>query len=327
MGSIDIEARMRNVVRYETKNMLPEATHALIEEVNEASGWTKKGMLDILSEPSVYKNEGVEHLSDLQVVVGSTNNWHDQKTEAAFGDRFPIRMVLGYLNTPEAYRMLLELPDNGVASPDAPTVTLEELAIAQDEVKNIPFSPDAADVFVRVRERFHDEDIVVSDRRWYQSRAVWRAEAWMRDGLEVEPDDLLAGKHTLWVDPDLDHRLKVASILEELCSIDNERAQEIERAVVDAWDDRPTELALLNEQVVKTRSALKDVSRLRKRSSIVTSATMTIEDMLKRFETEVEIGDEREQRRVEAEQLETARTDQIQTMRTRANADARRRRS
>ena len=177
---------------------LAQAHLALLDEVFKASPQVLNTLLDALEERRAGQGED-EVVLPLISAMGASNEAPEEPELRAVYDRFLVRLSVGYVQDPTAFKGLL-VADAG-SSPITPVMAAEELMLLAAAVEAMSLQPPAEVVDAMATIWSEMRDRAVSDRRWRRSLKVATAHALLRGAQAVEVYDLAALRWTLWVDP------------------------------------------------------------------------------------------------------------------------------
>jgi len=211
-GPVSVQGLKEDDLRRNTKNRLPEAHIAFIDEAFKASSATLNALLTILNE-RLFENgrEGLRRVPLQSVFVASNEYPGDDGGDsvAALWDRFLLRSEIGYLNDQDARSML------DIAQEYQPNtlMTLTDLKAAINEAKcEVKLADEYKDALIQARRILReDHGVTISDRRLRQSVRLLTAKARLEGRSEVIADDLMILQHSLW--NDRDERSAIAAVL------------------------------------------------------------------------------------------------------------------
>ena len=231
LGPVDISQLKIGVYSRVTKNKLPEAEIAYLDEVYKANSRLLNATLGILQERK-FNNNGSEMDCPLLFCVGSSNELPDDDAHLqAFRDRFVLRFNPGYITHPEGFISMLELE----ASSNSFTVSVDELKVAQVEVSALRMAQETKDSMSVLWERIREAGIIVSDRRYKQMLSVMAAESWLMGADCITAESLIVGCNILW--DTTDQIRVVAQIVRESINPYASQAEEIMVAARQAIED------------------------------------------------------------------------------------------
>ncbi|MBN9618354.1 MAG: AAA family ATPase [Actinobacteria bacterium] len=190
-GPVDLQRLRDGVVEFETRNMLPEADVAFIDEVFLGSTAILNTLLGILNE-RLFRRGSTALLCPLRVCVGATNSLPEDHTLLAFADRFLARIFV----EPVSDTRIEELLETGwrAADPKAEDgrllSALDRLSVARRNCDLAPVRP----ILARAVRRLRAAGIAISDRRAVRTQSLVAAAA-VLDGRST------AATQDLWVLP------------------------------------------------------------------------------------------------------------------------------
>lgn len=162
-GPVDLRKLKEGVVETETRNMLPEAEVAFLDEVFLGSTAILNTLLAVLNERT-FRRGHTSMRCPLRVCVGASNQLPEDETLAAFADRFLSRVYVDAVPD-HALESLLEggwsLSTQAVVEGRASVADLDRLAEAARSVDVVPVRGELA-ACVRI---LRGAGITLSDRR------------------------------------------------------------------------------------------------------------------------------------------------------------------
>lgn len=205
-GPISLK-RLKEADSYErlTERYLPEADVVFLDEIWKASPPIQNALLTALNE-RLFRNGAREIHIPLKLVVAASNEVPDTHLEqAAFWDRFLLRIVLEPIGSRDSFRRLIADDHDPYTDPvPAP------LKISNDEyrewsrgVSEVAIPEPIGDLLwaVAASIRAHEELSDVSDRRWKKIARLLRASAFLHGRSEVSVTDCGVIVHAIWDDP------------------------------------------------------------------------------------------------------------------------------
>lgn len=294
-GPVSLRALEQDSYRRVTTGKLPEATIAFLDEIFKANSAILNSLLSVLNERLFY-NDGAPVKAPLEMCVAASNELPEDRDELeALWDRFMLRYVVSYIKDPANFdRLLADLNSN----PGCTSITAEELAQAQAEVRAV----DAAAVIPKVaalRQKLSAEaGITVSDRRWRQSLDLIRAHAWLEGRATATDDDLVILVPALWQEPGQVVQVKqivlsMASPLDYEAQDLQDQAQEVYGeaiARVNSGDDTSVLTKIGLEANAKFKTISVKLARLREQAEAQGKGTAQIDAAIKAvndFNTEI----------------------------------------
>lgn len=196
-GPVSLKALEEDSYRRVTTNKLPEASVAFIDEIFKCNSAVLNTMLSVLNE-RVFFNDGHPVKVPLEMAVGASNELPEDREELdALWDRFLLRYSVDYIKDPRNFEKLMHADENATATA---TLTEKELRKARAQMGKV----DVSRIIPRIQElrrKMAEENIPVSDRRWKQSLALVKANAWLSGRDHVNDDDLEILSAALWIEP------------------------------------------------------------------------------------------------------------------------------
>lgn len=261
---------MRNEGIYKrvTSKKLPEAQFAFLDEIFKANSAILNTLLTIINEGE-FENHNDDPSVPLQTLFAASNEIPTTAELEALADRLHFWHHVEPIKESANFVKMLE----GVKRTDDPVLSLEDIAAAQREVDEVVITDLIYEVLVDLRSTMSDEGIVVSDRRFQQSLAIIRAEAWLggRDTAGVE--DCKPLQHVMWRDIEQIPKVRKAvldlvdplerDILAVLTELDSMYTQ-FERDLADA-DSNTVKARLAIEAYQTWRKAQDDWRELKKK--------------------------------------------------------------
>jgi len=219
-GPVSLKALENDSYRRMTKERLPEADIAFLDEVWKCNSSVLNGMLGVLNERE-YVNDGQTVKCPLEFCVGASNEMPEDMNElGALWDRFMLRYVVKYVKDPSNFEKMLSQPDNPL-----------NISISRDELKNAQAEAGYVDVtkliprVFELRYKLEEKNITASDRRWKTSIGLLKANAWLEGRREALEDDLEILSHSLWQDPE--QRIQVRQIIMQMANPLDQEALEL----------------------------------------------------------------------------------------------------
>lgn len=252
--------------RYErvTTGKLPHAHIGFIDEIFKASPAILNTLLSLMNE-RIFYNDGKVETVPVVTLFGASNDLPDEDELEAFDDRFLVRMVVEPIREYSAFARMLAAPEE----PEATNrVDLADLLLLQEAALLVNLGPEILETLVEIRGKLGEEGIRLSDRRYKHSLRFLRAHALLQGRTSAERTDLLALRHTLWLD--VEQRNTVASILAKATSTPVAQAEELSRVGHSVYAEAihlNTSEAIL-EADHKLRQVVSRLEQLKQRSNI-----------------------------------------------------------
>jgi MoxR-like ATPase len=238
LGSADLQELQQGRFKRDTTNMLPEANVALIDEVGKGSSMIRNTMLELMNE-RMFTNGGVKQYAPLVTMFGCSNELLDKEEDAAFWDRFLLRCEVGQLEGASMKQLLMDKVNRNGFVASATTITLDELAKAQEEVAKIAIDEDMIEALVTIQKELIKEGFQVSTRKMTQVIAVLKADTYLAGDTTVGDDALISLAYCFWDSPkDIDVLRRIMSeqgdpIMKELGLILESAKEEVRRVYID----------------------------------------------------------------------------------------------
>jgi len=200
-GPLSIKALEEDRYHRLTKNYLPDASVAFIDEIFKANSAILNSLLTLLNERE-FDNGNVRVKVPLISVIAASNELPEDDGLDALFDRFLIRYQVGSVSD-EGFDSLLSL------SPVAETQVdcIDRLSIAdieniQSGSSSIKLSPEAHQIINKLRVYLSKKSIYISDRRWRKALKILRVSAFTNDKKIISKWDCVLLVHLMWKIPD-----------------------------------------------------------------------------------------------------------------------------
>lgn len=239
-GPLSLRDLEQGVYKRNTKNKMPEAHVAFLDEIFKANSAILNSLLTLLNE-RVFYNDGAPVPVPLMSVIGASNEFPEdgEGLEALF-DRFLLRFEVDYIADESNFIAMMK--DTG-RHHRMPTMTLEELIDLQHMTDQVAIQDDVYTALLKIRNELRDEGIRPSDRRFKQSLSLLQARALINKRQTVLPEDLILLEHSLW---------ETTEQKEAVCVIVRRHARD---ALVRTLDSMKNEAKDIFERVRKDPSA------------------------------------------------------------------------
>lgn len=258
-----------------TKNMLPEADIAFLDEIWKASPAILNTLLTIINERKFHNGGKVENVP-LKALFAASNELpaKDRGLEALY-DRFILRLCVGYIQNEDNFFDMIqgESASEFVLSDDVKKlqITNDELQNWKTQIDKIILSEEAKSVIIAIRKELsaHNEKLVeenkhaktdewqqglfeVGDRRWKKITHILKTSAFLNDRSEVDLMDCQLIEYCIWSTEN--QQKQVREIVEECIkqngldcdtAIDeiNEQIEEFKKAIDEQWFEEVKEPA------------------------------------------------------------------------------------
>jgi len=232
-GPAKLSALKQDRFERSTDGHLPGCEVAFLDETFKANSAVLNSTLSVLNERT-YKGKP----SPLRMACGASNEMPEDETLGALFDRFLLRYVVSYVESPHAWKGMLKARPS--FTPPA-TITVAEWDAVTRAVTAVVIPDAIYDELERLKALLTRDGVVVSDRRWIQLCGVLQAAAWLDGAPEVEKDHLYALRFGLW-----SKQAEIGPVEATLKTVDLGPAREALDIIDDAlraYEARPTDPA------------------------------------------------------------------------------------
>jgi len=183
-----------------TRGSLSEAHVAFVDEVFKANSAILQSLLTIINERIRHEVGSAPQPVPLLSLFAASNETPVDSSLMAFDNRFKIRQVVEYLHEESSFISLVTGHVQDITDVQA-TLSLDELAAAQQEVRRVQGSTEVLQALVTLKQQLSQEGIVVTDSTWGKIGSIMKARAWL-DGVDtLDVESLACLAHVLWIDP------------------------------------------------------------------------------------------------------------------------------
>lgn len=211
-GPTDPAGMMKGEVHVNTAGYLPEATVGVLDEIFKASSPVLNALLTLANERK-FKNGSAWMDCPTRMLVGMSNEYpEDPALLAAFYDRFPLKVEVGYLEDGQ-FRDMLTHVVCGHTVADVPALEPGDLDTIDNAVSECVVPGDLLNAIRDVRASLRQRGIVVSDRRWVQAVKIVKAHAVLAGRSTASRADLSVLGMVVWNEPK--DRPIVTTVLQE----------------------------------------------------------------------------------------------------------------
>ncbi len=183
-----------------TKNYLPSASIAFIDEIFKANSAILNSLLTLLNEREFDNGDQREQVP-LLCVVGASNELPEENELAALYDRFLCRYEVKAVSD-EQFIALLKLPERENKALAANTVlSLDDLTAIAVQAQNIALPDDVLALLHSLRTFLARQNIPVSDRRWRKAVKLLQVSAFTNGQDSISVWDCYLLQHCLWHTP------------------------------------------------------------------------------------------------------------------------------
>jgi len=189
-----------SIFRYNSKNMLPEAHFAILEEVYRSRGTVLDSMLTILNERK-FLNGGKEFDCPLVSAFGTTNFVSTEQEGEAFLDRWAIHYKVEPI-AKESRGALFRLPKRVVSV--LSKINLQ--TFKENPITKIAFTREMQTVYLSLVEQLERCPVLtrkITDRRILSTVDIIKAEAMISGKTEVDIEDIYSARVGLILGGDL----------------------------------------------------------------------------------------------------------------------------
>ncbi len=199
-GPLSIKSLEQDRYHRLTRNYLPSASIAFIDEIFKANSAILNSLLTLLNEREFDNGEQREKVP-LLCVVGASNELPDDDELAALYDRFLCRYEVQQVSE-QQFISLLKLPERENKPLDAQVVfTLDDLNLVLTQAQFIELPDDVLNLLHSLRRYLLEQNIPVSDRRWRKAVKLLQVAAFTNGQKMVTLWDCYLLQYCLWHRP------------------------------------------------------------------------------------------------------------------------------
>jgi MoxR-like ATPase len=208
-----------------TKNRLPEAHIAFLDEIFRCNLTTLNALLRIINE-HLFENPDPT-LVPLLFLVGAANHVPSDDEMAAFVDRFIYKPWVSYVKRRPSRRELLKRANTGVRPEITTRLTLDEVYKLRLEYQSVTISNDMIEQLLDAQIALEKEGFVISDRKIQKLLHFAKAYAFVQGDDEVYVDHLHEFMpDCIWKLKE-DERVTIHRILQQAIPSINQRIQQL----------------------------------------------------------------------------------------------------
>lgn len=271
-----------------TRNKLPEATTAFIDEIFKGNSSILNSMLTVLNE-RIFYNDGVPVPLDLVTVAGASNEIPDAEDGLdAFFDRFLLKYFLRPIQ--ESSNFVKMISSSAMTAPVKCSVTMDDIRAGQKEVEAVEIPATILSHVVKLRDTLRKEGISVTDRTFKVAMRIVQAEAWLHGRTAIDTADLEIFKHICWNKPEQEKN--VHSLILEMISPEKNKIMTLYTDCLD-----------ISKGVYKHKDAVKKQSALIEANKKIKEARVTISNLKKELLSKKQDITEIEKMEMELEKL------------------------
>jgi len=211
-GPLKLSKLKQDVYEHDTDGYLPTAHVYFADEGGRANVAITEAMLTVMNERFFQNGKTRAKVPTFTILSGSNTVLTDAE-QAAFVDRFLAMVFCEWVRSDSA---LHDLMGRGAPKVCPHTVTLGELAKAQDEVKRIHVPDPFKDAVISVKRGLSEKGITHSTRRWLAIVSGLKAFAWMDGDASLQVHHLDHAINMLWQRPE--HRTVVEGVVGNQCN-------------------------------------------------------------------------------------------------------------
>lgn len=202
-----------------TKGKIPESDLVFLDELFKASEGLINSLLEATNEHT-WTNEGravtipVISFFSASNELPSPSNPEDHILLPLL-DRFEIRVITEYVKNRDNRLTTLKKKQSNSNPPVLASITLEELAEMQKEVRDVEV-PEAINILMDdILCKLREKEFPVTDRKYFGFTPFVQAAAWLEGKNRVEARHMLELKYYLWTKPE--DFTAIAAMLEGMC--------------------------------------------------------------------------------------------------------------
>lgn len=215
LGSLDIFAFKEGKYVRITRNKLPEAEIAFLDEIFNASSAILNTLLTLLNERVIY--DGYNEINvPLWTLISASNNIPEEQEYQALYDRFLLRHFVKPVSEDKWLQLLdasWRIEVEGYRAPQ-PVLTIEDLKILNSFVLKVDVSK-LKHTLVKLYAIFEDQGVHLTDRRKGKALKVIAAHALLNGRTTANEEDLVVLKYVAPSTRDEAERVHVI-LLEEI---------------------------------------------------------------------------------------------------------------
>ena len=206
-GPLSIRALEQDRYQRLTKNYLPEASIAFIDEVFKANSAILNALLTLLNERE-FDNGSERIKTPLICVLAASNELPDDDSLQALYDRFLLRYQLTQVSD-QGFDQLLDIsPLQDFEPAQADCLSLNDIEQIQQQSRQVQLSDEARQLLKDLRQYLHQQGIYVSDRRWRKLLKLLKVAAYTNQQTSINQYDCSLLAHSVWSEPDQQADLK-----------------------------------------------------------------------------------------------------------------------
>jgi MoxR-like ATPase len=202
LGPVSIKTMAEeDIIIRNTTGMLPNATHAFIDEYFNANGPVRHALMPIQNERVIH-NGGKVQQTDVRSIVMGTNKLDADQDQAAGWDRIHHRHIVDYVADKEhmeaMFDQAIERKLSTYIRPKFTTVGLAALDSAHDEAMSLNRPQGVRDAYLDLLHQLKREGYVISSRRQVEGLYAAMANAYVAGHDELRIGDLAVLQYMFW---------------------------------------------------------------------------------------------------------------------------------
>lgn len=221
-GPLDVAALKEGKRRTIITGMAPTAQVVVLDEIFKANSSILNSLLALINERKFHDGSSILRCP-LVSLFGASNEGPADDSLAALYDRLFLRFHVDYLSSDDNLRRIFR-----AGKPKVMKLAAGVIEAAQAGVLGVEVSEECEDAVLAIRAKLKEENIVVSDRRWVQSRVLIQAAAWLDGEPVASPEHAAFLADALWNEKE--ERTAVKRVVLALTNSVGANAQEIVEA-------------------------------------------------------------------------------------------------
>lgn len=194
LGATDVKAFMEeHVQKRDIDGYLPAATFAVVDEIWKA-GPVTTAMFKITNERR-FRNGKDNVLCPLLTMLAASNEYPANPMDAPLWDRILFRYKVDPVEGYDAWSRMYDIEEDDW---EPPTITLEELMRAKEQVNDVVFTEEVKRALYDVHVGLAKVGVELSPRRRKRQKFVVMANAWLNGRKETAVEDISAIIPTCW---------------------------------------------------------------------------------------------------------------------------------
>jgi MoxR-like ATPase len=216
-GPVSLQAlREEDTFRRKTTGYMPTAEVVFLDEIFKASSAILNSLLTLINEHIFFNGSTAEPVPMLALLAASNEVPQDDGLQALY-DRFAIRMIVGPIQSDDAFIAMMAGGDATQELPEALRLDSRSVEMIRKAIRDIQLPKQVQRLILEIRsqidtqawlgdEAAEDPELIdrtyVSDRRWRQVMRLLRTSAYVNGRQAVNEVDCALLAHCLWNHPD-----------------------------------------------------------------------------------------------------------------------------